>query len=209
MIESPMIVSPMIVSMSAGFLLGFSLIMVIGAQNAYVLRQGLRREHVFAVCLTCALSDAVLIAAGVAGFGALAGVLPWFEQAMRFGGAAFLIWYGARNLRSAWRGGQALEASDAPRASLRRVLVTVLAFTWLNPHVYLDTVVLVGSVSAQAADRLAFGIGAVCASFVFFFGLGYGARMLAPLFARPRAWQVFETLIGLIMWGLAAKLVFM
>ena len=198
--------SPAILS---GFALGFSLILAIGAQNAFVLRQGLRREHVFAVCLACALSDALLIAAGVAGFGALAGAAPWIEPAMRFGGAAFLLWYGARSLIGAWRGGEALLAARDTRASLAATLGTVLALTWLNPHVYLDTVVLIGSVSAQYADRLAFGIGAVTASFVFFFSLGYGARLLAPLFARPRAWQVLDTGIGLVMWAIAAKLLVM
>ena len=199
----------MIQSATAGFALGFSLILAIGAQNAFVLRQGLRREHLFAVCLTCAISDAVLIAAGVSGFGALATAVPWFATATRLGGAAFLIWYGATSLRSAWRGGQALEASDTGRSSLRGVLLTVLALTWLNPHVYLDTVVLVGSVSAQADSRLAFGIGAGLASFIFFFSLGYGARLLAPVFSRPRAWQVLDTGIGLTMWAIALKLLLM
>jgi L-lysine exporter family protein LysE/ArgO len=192
-----------------GFVLGFSLILAIGAQNAFVLRQGLRREHVLPVCLTCAVSDALLIAGGVAGFGALASAVPWFEPLMRYGGAAFLVWYGAINLRSAWRGGSAMLAADSPRASLTATLLTVLAFTWLNPHVYLDTVVLIGSVSAQYDDRFGFGTGAVTASFVFFFGLGYGARLLAPVFARPSAWKMLDMLIGLVMWGIAIKLLVM
>ncbi|WP_171173793.1 LysE/ArgO family amino acid transporter [Ruegeria sp. HKCCD8929] len=192
-----------------GFALGFSLILAIGAQNAFVLRQGLRREHVFALCLTCAVSDAVLIAAGVAGFGALAGAVPWFEPVMRYGGAAFLLWYGARSLRSAWTGGAAMQAGNGQGTSLRAALVTVLAFTWLNPHVYLDTVVLIGSISAQYDDRLSFALGAMFSSFVFFFSLGYGAGLIAPLFARPRAWQVLDTLIGLTMWAIALKLVAM
>lgn len=192
-----------------GFALGFSLILAIGAQNAFVLRQGLRREHVFWICLTCAVSDAVLIIAGVAGFGALAKAVPWFEPVMRYGGAAFLIWYGAMNLRSAWRGGSALQTENGAEVSLTSALLTLLAFTWLNPHVYLDTVVLIGSISAQYDNRVAFGAGAVTSSFVFFFCLGYGARLLAPFFARPRAWQVFDTLIGLIMWAIAAKLLAM
>lgn len=192
-----------------GFFLGFSLILAIGAQNAFVLRQGLRREHVFWVCLTCALSDALLIAAGVAGFGALARAVPWFEPVMRYGGAAFLLWYGAINLRSAWRGGATLHAADEPPSRLAPTLMVLLAFTWLNPHVYLDTVVLIGSVSAQYADRVSFAMGAMSASFVFFFGLGYGARLLAPLFVRPRAWQVLDSVIGLIMWAIAGKLIVM
>ncbi|MBI6629616.1 LysE/ArgO family amino acid transporter [Pontibaca salina] len=192
-----------------GFALGFSLILAIGAQNAFVLRQGLRRDHVFAVCLACALSDALLIAAGVAGFGALARAVPWLEPVMRYGGAAFLLWYGALNLRNAWRGGEALRAEDGRGRGLWRTLGVVLALTWLNPHVYLDTVVLLGSVSAQYDDRLGFVLGATCASFVFFFSLGYGARLLAPLFARPRAWQVLDLLIALVMWPIAARLLTM
>ncbi|QBF32873.1 LysE/ArgO family amino acid transporter [Thalassococcus sp. S3] len=189
-----------------GFALSLSLILAIGAQNAFVLRQGLRQEHVFWVCLTCAVSDAVLITAGVVGFGTLAERVPWFEPLMRYGGAAFLVWYGAMNLRSAWSGGSALELGEGARARLLPTLATVAALTWFNPHVYLDTVILIGSISAQYADRLSFGIGAVLASFTFFFTLGYGARLMAPLFARPRAWQVFDTIIGLTMWAIAGKL---
>jgi len=190
----------------AGFSLGFSLILAIGAQNAFVLRQGLRREHVFATVLVCAISDAILIAAGVAGFGALARAVPWFEPLMRYGGAAFLLWYGARNFVAAWRGGEVLNTEGEARHSLRGVLLSVLALTWLNPHVYLDTVVLLGSVSAQYTDKLAFGSGAVLASFSFFFALGYGARLLAPLFARPAAWRVLDALVGALMWAIAASL---
>lgn len=193
----------------AGFALGFSLILAIGAQNAFVLRQGLRREHVFAICLTCGLSDAILIVAGVAGFGALAQAVPWFSEAMRWGGAAFLLVYGAMAMRSAWRGGARLAAKAGGEISLTRALATVLAFTWLNPHVYLDTVVLLGSVSAQSENRFLFGLGAVLSSFVFFFSLGYGARLLAPLFERPRAWQWLDAGIGLTMWAIAGKLVTM
>lgn len=167
------------------------------------------RQHVFWVCLTCALSDAVLIAAGVAGFGALSRALPWLEPVMRFGGAAFLVAYGGLSLRRAWRGGERLRAGTDGAGSLKSALVTVLAFTWLNPHVYLDTVVLIGSVSAQQADRVVFGLGAVTASFAFFFGLGHGARLLAPVLARPRAWQAFELVIGLTMWAIAGKLLVM
>ncbi|MCA0929017.1 LysE/ArgO family amino acid transporter [Ruegeria profundi] len=196
-------------SLIAGFTLGFSLILAIGAQNAFVLRQGLRREHVLPLCLTCAASDALLIAAGVAGFGALAEALPWFETVMRYGGAIFLTWYGLRSLQSAWRGGAVMDVSEGQRASLRSVLLTVLAFTWLNPHVYLDTVVLIGSISAQYDDRMAFAVGAMLSSFVFFFSLGYGAGVLSPVFARPRAWQVLDSIIGIVMLGIAFKLIAM
>lgn len=199
----------MITSFLPGFVLSLTLILAIGAQNAFVLRQGLRREHVFWVCLTCAVSDALLIAAGVAGFGALAEAVPWFETAMRYGGSAFLIWYGFQNALSAWRGGAALEVKGQGTQSLRRAVLTLLALTWLNPHVYLDTVVLLGSISAQYPDRLAFGTGAVTASFVFFFALGYGARLLSPLFSKSRSWQVLDAIIALTMWAIAAKLLLM
>jgi L-lysine exporter family protein LysE/ArgO len=189
----------------AGFALGLSLILAIGAQNAFVLRQGLRRAHVLAVVLVCALSDAVLVAAGVTGFGVLAEAVPGLERIMRYGGAAFLLVYGARSFWAAWRGGAALEAGEGA-GSLRRAVLTCLALTWLNPHVYLDTVVLLGSISAQYADRFAFGLGAVTASFVFFFALGYGARLLAPLFQRPASWQVLDAGVGCVMWAIAIGL---
>ncbi len=196
-------------SVIAGFALGFSLILAIGAQNAFVLRQGLRREHVFILCLTCAVSDAILIGAGVAGFGTLAQAAPWFETVMRYGGAIFLTWYALRSFWSAWKGGAALEVGSGQRTTLRAALLTVLAFTWLNPHVYLDTVVLIGSISAQYDDRLGFAIGAMVSSFVFFFSLGYGARILSPVFARPRAWQLLDVLIGIVMLAIAWKLLVM
>ncbi|WP_425072661.1 LysE/ArgO family amino acid transporter [Sagittula sp. S175] len=189
----------------AGFALSFSLILAIGAQNAFVLRQGLMRRHVLPVVLVCATSDAVLITAGILGIGALTQAMPWFESAMRWAGAAFLTWYGLRTLRSARRGGAAMQAG-AEAQSLRAAVLTCLALTWLNPHVYLDTVMLIGAISAQYADKLAFGIGAAAASGVFFVSLGYGARLLAPVFARPRAWQVLDAVIGLTMLSIAAML---
>lgn len=190
-----------------GFLLGLSLIVAIGAQNAFVLRQGLRREHVFAVCAVCAGSDAVLIAAGVAGFGALVNVAPWLAPVMRFGGAAFLLAYGLRSLWSAWRPHAGLDpARDEPR-SLGITLAMCLAFTWLNPHVYLDTVMLLGSISTRYGEgRAGFALGAMTASCLFFFSLGYGARLLRPLFADPKAWRVLDAVIGITMTLLAAKL---
>lgn len=199
----------MLTAFVPGFLLSLGLIVAIGAQNAFVLRQGLRREHVFWVCLTCAVTDAVLIAAGVAGFGALAGYVPWFEPLMRYGGAAFLMCYGALNFKSAWKGGAVLETGAGQGKPLLPTILTLLALTVLNPHVYLDTVVLLGSISAQYDNRLAFGAGAVLASGVFFFTLGYGARFLAPLFRRPASWRVLDVLIGVTMWAIAAKLLVM
>ncbi len=189
-----------------GFLLSLSLILAIGAQNAFVLRQGLRREHVFWVCLTCGVTDALLIAAGVAGFGALAEAVPWFETAMRYGGAAFLLVYGTRAAISAWRGGEVLEAAGANGQSLKRTILTLLAITFLNPHVYLDTLVLVGSVSAQYPDRVAFASGAILASVIFFFILGYGARLLQPIFAKPVSWRILDALIAVTMWTIGIAL---
>lgn len=192
-----------------GFLTGFTLILAIGAQNAFVLRQGLLREHVFALALFCALSDAVLIAAGVAGFGWVTRSLPWLPVVMTLAGAAFLTVYGVARLRAAWAGGQAL-VPEGEAKSLWRALLIAAAFTWLNPHVYLDTLALIGAVStgfAPGGARLAFGLGAGTASFVFFFGLGYGARALAPIMRRPRAWQGLDALIGITMLALAVKLV--
>ena len=193
----------------AGFLTGLSLILAIGAQNAFVLRQGLRREHVAAVVAVCALSDAVLIAAGVTGFGLLAARLPGLGEGMRWAGVAFLLAYGALRFRAALRGGEALRPSEGAGAPLGRVLATCLLLTWANPHVYLDTVVLLGSIAAQHdPHRAAFGLGAMAASGVFFSALGFGARLLAPVFARPAAWVVLEVVVGLTMWAIAAGLAF-
>jgi L-lysine exporter family protein LysE/ArgO len=192
-----------------GYLVALSLILAIGAQNAFVLRQGLRREHVWPVVAVCALSDAVLIGAGVAGFGAISGALPWFGEAMRWLGVVFLLVYGALRFRAALRGGEALQPSEAGSAPLGRVLATCLVLTWANPHVYLDTLVLIGSISAQyAPHQLAFGVAAASASLSFFTALGFGARRLAPVFARPAAWVWLEVGVGLTMWAIAAGLVF-
>lgn len=190
-----------------GFLLGLSLIFAIGAQNAFVLRQGLRLEHVLAVCLTCAVSDAVLITLGVAGFGTAAAILPWMEPILRFGGAAFLILYGLRSFRAALSDSALLAPSGKAARGLPATLLTCLAFTWLNPHVYLDTVVFLGSISTQyPGQKTAFATGATAASFLFFFTLGYGARFLRALLARPAAWRVLELVIGTTMWAIAARL---
>lgn len=199
----------MIAAAFAGFRLGLGLILAIGAQNAFVLRQGIRREHVFASCLFCALSDAILIAVGVSGFAAASLAAPWLAPLLRWGGVGFLVWYGFCALRAAFAGGDGLTAASGEGQGLRATLLTIAAFTWLNPHVWLDTVVLLGSVSAQyPGQALGFAAGAMTASFVFFFSLGYGARLLAPLFARPRAWRVLDAVVGLTMWSLAASLAF-
>ncbi len=191
-----------------GFLLSLSLILAIGAQNAFVLRQGIRRAHVFWVCLTCGVSDAVLIAAGVAGFGWMVDASPWIGPVFRWGGAAFLAGYGALGLRNPKRGGEALRADGSEAQSLGAALLTCLALTWLNPHVYLDTLVLIGSVSTGfGALKPYFAAGAMTASVAFFFALGYGARALAPVFARPAAWRALDIGVGCVMWAIAAGLI--
>ncbi len=193
-----------------GFSLGFSLILAIGAQNAFVLKQGLKGEHVFLVSLICALSDAILILIGVSGFHVLVSKFPELVMIARYGGAIFLFIYGLLSFRTAWRSKHALMPSDIKSGSRINAALTCLAFTWLNPHVYLDTVVLLGSVSSQFSDEIEyFAAGATSASFVFFFSLGYGAGLLRPIFARARSWQILEIIIGFIMWTIAAKLVFM
>ncbi len=196
----------------AGLGLGLSLIVAIGAQNAFVLRQGVRREHVGVVVLVCAVSDALLYAAGGAGLGALVEQHPGLVEVARWAGAAVVLGYGALAARRAWRGGEELEAADAVRPDagrrLRPVLLTALALTWLNPHVYLDTVVLQGSIAAgYGDDRWLFTGGAVVSSVLWFAGLGYGARYLAPLLRRPGAWRVVDGVIALIMVAVAASLV--
>nr|WP_306265415.1 LysE/ArgO family amino acid transporter [Pararhizobium sp. IMCC3301] len=193
----------------AGFSLGSGLIMAIGAQNAYVLRLGLLRRHVFAVCLLCALSDALLIVLGIAGLGSLLQGSEVLLSAVTYGGAAFLFIYGLLAFKRVFSPGT-LKAATQQIPTLRAALATALAFTFLNPHVYLDTVLLLGGFSAKypMPGRIAFGLGAVTASFIWFFALGYGARLLAPLFAQRGAWQVLDLLIGSVMWTLALSLLF-
>lgn len=200
-------VLPQVISALAGFGLGLSLIVAIGAQNAFVLRQGLRREHVGAVVTVCALSDVVLIAAGVAGAGAVIEGRPVLLDVVRFGGAAFLVAYGLLAVRRAVRP-QTLtaEGRDGPTTVVAAV-TTALALTWLNPHVYLDTVVLLGSIAQSHPGRQWwFAAGAAAGSIVWFTALGYGAALLRPLFARPRSWQVLDAAIALVMFAIAASL---
>ncbi len=198
----------MILAALTGFFTAFSLILAIGAQNALVLRQGLLRQHVFALCLLCALSDAILIAFGVAGFGWLVELSPSFPRLMALAGAAFLIVYGFLRFRAAYLGQTALAATTG-KSGLGPVLLTGLALTWLNPHVYLDTLGLIGAVSTRffdIAEKLAFGLAAITASFIFFFGLGYGARLLSPLMQTSKSWRIFDVLVGAVMWSIAAGL---
>ena len=191
-----------------GFVLGASLIVAIGPQNAFVLRLGLERRHVFTVAALCALSDAILIAAGVAGLGTMVRRLTAAMTGVTFAGAAFLIGYGVLSVHRALRP-EALRPAKGDESDLAAAVATCLALTFLNPHVYLDTVVLIGGLSARhaGARATAFGAGAALASVVWFFGLGYGARLFAPIFASPRAWQVLDVVIALVMWGIAARLI--
>lgn len=189
-----------------GLLTGLSLIVVIGAQNAFVLRQGLRREHVGAVVAVCTASDVVLIAAGVAGLGALVEAAPAVLTAVRWGGAAFLVVMALASLRRARRGEHLDPATSGP-ASLSAVLTTTLALTWLNPHVYLDTVMLLGGIAVQHEPRWWFAVGAALGSAAWFSALGFGARALRPLFARPAAWRVLDVAVAAVMIAVAASLV--
>jgi L-lysine exporter family protein LysE/ArgO len=230
----------------AGLGLGLSLIVAIGAQNVFVLRQGIRREHVFAVAAICALSDLALIVVGVSGIGAVLTAVPWLVEVIRWAGAAFLVGYGVLAARRALRpsgealvaGGEAAELTDAPGAvdartgtlaastapgasasstatlarrtstTLATAVLTCLALTWLNPHVYLDTVFLLGSVANTHGDgRWAFAAGAGVASIVWFFGLAYGARLLGGVLASRRAWRVLDGLIAVVMVVLGVLLV--
>jgi L-lysine exporter family protein LysE/ArgO len=187
----------------SGFLLGLSLIIAIGSQNAFVLKQGLKREHIFFVCLFCAVSDAFLITAGVGSFGAVTARYPQVVDIAEFAGVVFLLGYGLQSLYASMSVSHALTVEGQAVTSLKKALLLCFGFTWLNPHVYLDTLVLVGMVSTGASSKLTFAVGAISASFFFFFALGYGARLLRPLFAKPKAWNVLDALVGVLMLYLA------
>ncbi len=191
-----------------GFLTSLSLILAIGAQNAFVLRTGLLGRHIFWVCLACAASDAILISIGVAGFEKATAAAPWIAPLLRYGGAVFpfCLWRDAISRRCA---ADMLDLGTAPApAHLWPTLLACLAITWLNPHVYLDTMVLLGAVSAQfVGEKPLFAAGAILASFGFFFSLGFGARLVRPWFQSPRSWRILEGAIGAIMWAIAAGLV--
>lgn len=196
-----------VVAALAGLGLSLSLIVAIGAQNAYVLRQGLRREHVVPIVAVCAISDATLILAGVAGGGAVLDRWPWLLVVVRVGGAAFLLLYALLSARRALRPAVLSVEVDGERSPLATVLLTTLALTWLNPHVYLDTVVLLGSIAhSYEGDQWWFAAGATLASVLWFCALGFGARLLRPLFARPIAWRVLDASIAVVMATLALLL---
>lgn len=214
-------------SVFSGLGLGLSLIIAIGAQNVFVLRQGIRREHVLPVVIVCALSDALLIAAGVAGLGVVISAAPWLVVVARWAGAVFLLVYGILAARRALRGGEELQVDDATaaaaastpsgaatstatatRSALAPVLLTVLALTWLNPHVYLDTVLMLGSIAAtHGEDRWLFAAGAIAASILWFTALGFGARHLGRWLRTERSWRILDGIIALVMIAIAISLV--
>ena len=198
----------MLIAALSGLGFGLSLIIAIGAQNAFVLRQGLRREHVLPVVAVCAVSDAILIAVGVGGLGTLVQLAPWLLVVVRIGGAVFLLAYAVIAARRALRPSKLVTDEQGARSPLWPTVLTVIALTWLNPHVYLDTIVLLGSVAGtHGADRWWFGLGAIVASIVWFSALGFGARLLRPLFARPVSWRVLDAIIAVVMTAIAVSLV--
>lgn len=200
----------MLATFLSGLGTGAGLIIAIGAQNAFVLRQGLLRQHVLLVVLVCIGGDILCICAGVAGMGALIRTNEWLLEFFRWGGALFLTVYGISAARRAASGNGSMEISEVGAGSLMKAITSCLAFTFLNPHVYLDTVVLLGSIAAQYGKDLkwTFASGALTASVLWFTGLGFGARLLLPIFQNPKAWRILDTLIALVMWAIALTLVF-
>jgi L-lysine exporter family protein LysE/ArgO len=191
-----------------GFLTGLSLIMAIGAQNAFVIRQGLTRKYVFLVVSICALSDAFLILLGVAGLGALISSLPWLLEIVRWFGVLYLTWFGIKSLRSAFNT-QSLDASGVQSGSAKTVVLSVLGFTFLNPHVYLDTVILLGSIGNQfGPDKWWFALGGMVASIVWFSSIGFGAKAASRFMAKPVFWKVLDLVIAAVMFGIAIILAF-
>lgn len=188
-----------------GFGMGASLIMMIGAQNAFVLQKGLQGQHRLPIALSCAMSDAILITLGVAGAGALILAHPTLLEVARWGGVAFLLWYGWAALRRAWQG-ESLLVGDGTRDGLKTALLATFAVTWLNPHVYLDTVLLIGSLGAQQAVPGAYALGAASASLLWFLGLALGAAWLAPWLARPATWRLIDLAVAAMMLAVAVQL---
>jgi len=192
----------------AGLGAGLSLIIAIGAQNAFVLRQGLRGEHVGWVVSICAGSDIVLISVGTSALEEISRVASWALPVMKWGGVVFLVVYGFLSLRRAWTNNALVDNSDGAVKALWPTILTCVALTWLNPHVYLDTVLLLGSLAvAHRPYQWWFAVGAMCGSCLWFPVLGYGARWLRPIFASPRSWRILDILIALVMWAIAASLI--
>lgn len=189
-----------------GLLTGLSLIIAIGAQNAFVIRQGLTKKYVLLVVAICAISDALLILLGVAGLGALIAGLPWLLEVIRWFGVAYLTWFGINSLRRALKP-QALDASGVQSGSAKTVVLSVLGFTFLNPHVYLDTVILLGSIGNQLGEnKWWFALGGAVASVVWFSSIGFGARAASRFMAKPVFWKVLDLVIAAVMFGIAIML---
>jgi len=189
-----------------GFLTGLSLIIAIGAQTAFVIRQGLTKRHVLLVVSICAVSDAILIILGVAGLGALISGLPWLLEIVRWFGVAYLTWFGVKSLRSAMKS-QSLDVSGVQSGTAKTVVLSALGFTFLNPHVYLDTVILLGSIGNQfGADKWWFALGAVVSSFAWFSSIGFGAKAASRFMAKPVFWKVLDSVIAAVMFGIAIML---
>jgi L-lysine exporter family protein LysE/ArgO len=197
----------MLHALLAGFALGGGLIVAIGAQNAFVIRQGVINQHVFWICLFCAVSDTILIWGGTYGLSSILQVFPWLLVVMQYGGAAFLIWYGIKAAKRALNP-EALNETNKTASNLFLALATCAALTWLNPHVYLDTVVLVGSIAnaRPMGEQAPFALGASLASFTWFFAIGYGAKALRGPLSKPLVWRGIDALIAVIMFWLAIKL---
>lgn len=193
-------------SIVAGFLTGLSLIVAIGAQNAFVLRQGLLRKHVLVIVVICALSDAFLITLGVLGLGSLISALPWLLEVIRWVGVAFLVWYGSSSLRRFMKQ-DSLKAAESSVGSLKQAVMTTLALTFLNPHVYLDTVIFIGGIANSFGDqKWWFVVGAITASFLWFFSLGFGASKASVLVSKPVFWKILDIFIAAVMFSLAITL---
>jgi L-lysine exporter family protein LysE/ArgO len=194
----------MLLTFLKGMGTGGGLIIAIGAQNAFVLSQGVRKNHYILIPLICAVCDAILVAVGVAGFGSFIASSKVLSQVASIGGAVFLFCYGIRSFRSALKG-ERLESDQKGETSLKSAVLTTLAVTLLNPHVYIDTILLLGSIAGQfqAPDHLIFGAGAIAASFIWFFALSLGSSLLAPLFKKELSWRILDSLVGMIMWAVA------
>lgn len=193
----------------AGFLLCLSLIVAIGSQNAFIIKQGLRKEHTFWISFLCTIFDMIIIGFGIFGFGQIILTFPWALKAIQYIGAAFLFVYGLLHLKSAIQGGQSLQTEgEQKKTSLKKALLMTCALTWLNPHVYIDSVFIIGSVATKYPDhKTAFYWGNIAASTIFFFSLGYGARLLQPVFKKPLSWQILDFIIFIIMTSIAFSLV--
>lgn len=200
---------PILLTFFKGIGIGAGLIIAIGAQNAFILKNAIIRKHVFTMAIMCSVIDAVMIYLGVSGAGHFISNNNYLLNIAKYGGAAFLFYYGARSFYSALYLKHSIDDENVNDAgSLNRTIVTLLALSFLNPHLYLDTVVLLGSIGAQISEnlRIYFTLGAICASFLWFFSLSYGARYLSPLFQKPVSWKILDGIIGVIMWSIAASL---